>query len=124
MSEPSVHLFGLTARTVGGTFSNPANHEWLGVLVDIANRSPDPLALVSLDSGHADFVTAATRAYILAAREQHQEALALVAQVAETRPDISYLQWASWWLQQGNVAQSLAYDFIAGELMSPLLKMV
>ncbi len=104
--------------------SNPANHEWLAVLVDIANRSPDPLGLVNLDSGHADFVTAATRAYLLAVRDQHQEALALVAKVAEIRPDISYLQWASWWLQHGNVAQSLTYDFIAADLMSPLLKMV
>ncbi len=102
--------------------SNPANYDWLGVLHEIIGRAPDPLQLAPIEGGESDFVTAATRSYILAQQGSMQEALSLLAQVVTTRPDVPYLQWASWWLQQPSAAQWLPYEFIAGDLVTPFLK--
>ena len=106
----------------GALVSNPANYDWLGVLHEIIGRAPDPLQLAPIEGGESDFVTAATRAYILAQQGSMQDALSLLAQVVATRPDVPYLQWASWWLQQPSVVQWLPYDFIAGDLVTPFLK--
>jgi len=108
----------------GALISDPANNEWLGVLHEIIDRAEDPLALVPIDGGDADFATAAIRAYILAQRGAYQDALSLIVQVAETRPDVPYLQWASWWLQQSGLAQSLPLHFVAGVMATGFLKMV
>jgi len=108
----------------GALISDPANNDRLMLLHEIIAKAEDPLALVSLEGGHADFATAATRAYILGQRGAYQDALSLLLQVVETRPDVPYLQWASWWLQQTGLVQSLPLHFVAGVLVTGFLKIV
>ena len=57
---------------------DPLKPEWLEVLNEVIRRSPDVLTLLRLDASRSDFITAATRAYALAALNKVQEALGLV----------------------------------------------
>ncbi len=111
-------------HVTGALISDPVNNDPLALLHEIVSKTEDPLALVPLDGGEADFATAATRAYILGQRGAYQDALSLLLKVVETRPDVPYLQWASWWLQQTGLAQSLPLHFVAGVLATGFLKMV
>lgn len=101
--------------------ADPSNHEWLGVLNDIIARAPNILQLVELGDS-ASFSEAAVRAYVLAGRHQWQEALELICQVAETRPDCGYLIWPMWWLQQG-AGQGLAKDTLIPAVLIPCVKL-
>ncbi|MEZ4364912.1 MAG: tetratricopeptide repeat protein [Kofleriaceae bacterium] len=77
------------------------------VLGPIMNQ-PDPLARVPM-TGEIHFAAAATRAYMLAWMKRWVEALDLITDVAEIRPDVPYLRWAEWWLGQPGVAESIGW---------------
>lgn len=104
--------------------TDPTNREWLTVLHEVMRRAADPLAIVRLDEAKSDFISAATRAYVLAAKGRLAEALPLLAEVAEVRPDVGYLVWAEQWLAQPGAARSLSLDVACGRVLAPLLKMV
>ncbi|MCC7539658.1 MAG: tetratricopeptide repeat protein [Deltaproteobacteria bacterium] len=104
--------------------TDPTHREWLTVLHEVMRRAADPLAIVRLDEAKSDFISAATRAYVLAAKGRLAEALPLLAEVAEVRPDVGYLVWAEQWLAQPGAARSLSLDVACGRVLAPLLKMV
>lgn len=92
--------------------SNPMHPEWMQLLAQIIGAAPDPLALTAID-GDTSFIDAANRAYALAYGGRWEEALDLITDVAEIRPDVPYLAWCEWWLTQPGVAESLTFDQFA-----------
>ncbi|HTM23246.1 MAG TPA: tetratricopeptide repeat protein [Kofleriaceae bacterium] len=101
---------------------NPTSYDWLGVLAQIVQRSPDPLGLVPV-GGDTNFVTAATRGYILAMQGKWEEAIDLVGQVVVVRPDVPYLHWVEWWVAQPGVLQGFAFDQLAPMIVVPAAKL-
>jgi hypothetical protein len=83
--------------------------------------SPDPLAFTP-GTGNVDFVTAATRAYILAWMGRWVEALDLVTDVAEIRPDVPYLKWAEWWMSQPGVLAQIKWEDMRDGILADLAK--
>jgi hypothetical protein len=80
--------------------SNPTQAEWLQILDATLQRAPDPLKLCELEGDGASFVTAATRAWVLARTGKWVDAFSLLTDVIEARPDVPYLVWGEWWLTQ------------------------
>jgi tetratricopeptide (TPR) repeat protein len=101
--------------------TNPMHPEWMQLLQQIVGQSPDPLSLCEL-AGEASFVDAANRSYLLAWVRRWEEALDLITDVAEIRPDIPYLLWAEWWFAQHGVAASLTWDQMARGILVDLVK--
>lgn len=103
--------------------SEPMHPEWLPLIQEIVGRivatERDPLAAVPLANG-ASFVDAANRSWVLAWMRRWEEALDLVTDVAEVRPDIPYLLWAEWWFAQHGVAQSMSFDQLARGILVDL----
>ncbi len=135
MSNPADHDFALAQQAfqqgdlghalhhVGDAIAtDPTRHEYLGLLDAILRRADDPLKLTAPDDeGHTDFGTAAARAYAFAMRGQWAEALSLLTDVMETRPDLPYLAWADGWLRQPGVGQ-LPPDVLMPNLIVPIVK--
>jgi tetratricopeptide (TPR) repeat protein len=113
--EHAIHHIGCALS------ADPGNHGWLGVLNEIITRSPDAMALTEIGN-EASFSDAAVRAYVLAGRHQWEDALGLICQVAETRPDCGYLMWPMWWLQQG-AAQQLSFESLVSNVLVPCIKL-
>ena len=101
--------------------SNPMHPEWMQVLNQIVGAAPDPMKLVELE-GNTSFVDAANRAYVLAWMRRWDEALDLVTDVAEIRPDIPYMLWCEWWLSQPGVLQGMTLDSIMGGIVVDIMK--
>lgn len=91
------------------------------VVGQIVSTRPDPLAVVPCE-GDVSFVDAANRSWVLAWMGRWEEALDLITDVAEIRPDIPYLLWCEWWFAQQGVAQSLTWDQMAGGILVDLVK--
>jgi tetratricopeptide (TPR) repeat protein len=102
---------------------DPGQREWRALLDEIIGRADDPLALAPLaEGGETDLVTAALRAYILAARGDHGAALLLLTQVARARPDVPFLLWGTEWVTALTVAE-LPLD-VAGGIVVHLMRLV
>lgn len=101
--------------------SNPMHPEHMQLLNSIVGAAPDPLALVELQ-GDTSFVDAANRAYVLAWVRRWDEALDLVTDVAEIRPDIPYMLWCEWWLSQPGVLASMSLDSVMRGIVVDILK--
>ena len=101
---------------------NPTSYDWLSVLHQIVQRSPDPLGLVPIGN-ETNFVTAATRAYLLAMQGKWEEAIDIIGQVVVVRPDVPYLHWVEWWLAQPGVPQAFTFDQLASMLVVPAAKL-
>lgn len=100
---------------------DPMNRERMMLLNEIIAAAPDPMALVELD-GETSFVDAANRAYVLAWMRRWPEALDLITDVAEVRPDIPYMQWCEWWMTQPGVIQSIPLQDIVSGIVVDILK--
>ncbi len=101
--------------------SNPLHPEWMQLLNQIMQQSGDPLKLTEIE-GDTSFIDAANRSYALAWARRWEEALDLITDVAEIRPDIPYLLWAEWWLGQPGVAQSLTFEQFARGILVDFAK--
>jgi tetratricopeptide (TPR) repeat protein len=101
--------------------TDPMNVKWRQMLDHVIQRAPDALTLARLDEAKADFITAATRAYILAAKQQYAEALELLAEVFAARPDAPFLQWGQEWVRLPGAVESLPREFMAGGFLSLVL---
>jgi tetratricopeptide (TPR) repeat protein len=101
--------------------SNPVNADWMALLAQIVGAAPDPMKLVEIE-GDTSFIDAANRSYVLAWMRKWEEALDLITDVAEIRPDIPYLLWAEWWLGQPGVAASIPFDAFARGILIDLAK--
>jgi tetratricopeptide (TPR) repeat protein len=101
--------------------SNPMHPEWMQVLNQIVGAAPDPLKLVEIQ-GDTSFVDAANRAYVLAWVRRWDEALDLVTDVAEIRPDIPYMLWCEWWMSQPGVLQGMTLDSLIGGIVVDIMK--
>ena len=102
--------------------TDPTNREWRGLLDQVLAKAPDPMVFVRPDEAKADFITAATRGYVLAFQRRYAEAIATVCEVAAVRPDCAYLSWAREWAQEPGVAQSIPTDVIATRIVPSLLR--
>lgn len=101
--------------------SNPMHPEYMQLLNSIVGAAPDPLKLVEL-KGETSYIDAANRAYVLAWVRRWDEALDLVTDVAEIRPDIPYMLWCEWWLSQPGVLQSMTHDSVMSGIVVDILK--
>jgi tetratricopeptide (TPR) repeat protein len=104
--------------------TNPMNQDWMGVLNQIVGQiaqRPDPLSFVQLE-GDTSFIDAANRAYVLAWLRKWEEALDLITDVAEVRPDIPYLLWAEWWLTQPGALQTMTWEQFKDGILVDLMK--
>lgn len=101
--------------------SNPMQPEWMQLLNSVVGAAPDPMKLVELGK-EASFVEAANRAYVLAWMRRWDEALDLITDVAEIRPDIPYMLWCEWWLSQPGVLQGMTLDSLIGGIVVDILK--
>lgn len=79
--------------------TDPTNAEWRALVDQVIARAPDATVFVRPDEAKADFITAATRAYVYAAKGRFAEALVTVADVVAFRPDCAFLVWAREWMQ-------------------------
>ena len=100
---------------------DPMHRERMMILNEIIAASPDPMALVELE-GEASFVDAANQAYILAWMRRWPEALDLITDVAEVRPDIPYMMWCEWWMTQPGVIQSMPLSQVVSGIVVDILK--
>lgn len=100
---------------------NPMHPEWMQLLNQVIGSAPDPMKLADVGD-NPSFVDAANRAYILAWMRQWEEALDLITDVAEIRPDIPYMLWCEWWLSQPGMIQSLSVDAIMRGIAVDILK--
>ncbi len=104
--------------------SNPMQQEWMGLLNQIVGaiaQRPDPLSFVNLD-GDTSFIDAANRSYVLAWLRRWEEALDLITDVAEVRPNIPYLLWAEWWMQQPGAIQAMTWEQFSSGVLVDLMK--
>src|SRR5687768_12704375 len=101
--------------------TDPLHAEWRGMLDQIIARAPDAMVFVRADQAKSDYITAATRAYVHAKRGEVKEAVALLAQIAQARPDVPFLLWMREWVIQPGAAQQLAPDFVAQQVLPPIL---
>ncbi|UJR79662.1 tetratricopeptide repeat protein [Sandaracinus amylolyticus] len=104
--------------------TDPTNREWRALIDQVLSKAPDPMVFVRPDEAKADFITAATRGYVLAWKQQYAEAIATVAEVAAVRPDCAYLAWAREWAQQPGAVQSIPLDAITGRIVPSILRAV
>jgi tetratricopeptide (TPR) repeat protein len=100
---------------------DPMHRERMQLLNEIIAAAPDPMALVQLE-GDVSFVDAANKSYVLAWMGRWVEALDLVTDVAEIRPDVPYLKWCEWWMSQPGVLASIPLPEIIGGIVVDILK--
>jgi tetratricopeptide (TPR) repeat protein len=77
----------------------PTDHTRLELLDEILDASDDPLSVVPL-TDDAPFFVAAARAHAHARQCRYSEAIDLLLQVVQSRPNLDYLEWAVEWLQR------------------------
>lgn len=104
--------------------TDPANQQWRAVLDEVIAKVPDPMVFVRPDEAKADFITAATRAYVHASRKSWVEAFVTVAEVAAVRPDCAYLAWACEWAQESGALGAIPTDVVTGRIVPSLLGML
>lgn len=102
--------------------SNPMHPEWMQLMNQIIGQAPDPMKLVEIEGNEASFVDAANKSYVLAWMRRWDEALDLITDVAEVRPDIPYMLWCEWWLSQPGVLTSLSLDSLMRGIVVDILK--
>jgi hypothetical protein len=103
---------------------DPTNAEWEGVLMQIIERSSDPLSLLPEPEEQTSFATAAVRSYILAARGRWEEAIDILGQVAVVRPDVPYLRWCERWLGRPTVLQRFTFEELAASILVPVANLI
>jgi tetratricopeptide (TPR) repeat protein len=100
---------------------DPMHRERMSLLNEIIAAAPEPMKLVELD-GNVSFVDAANRAYVLAWQRRWSEAMDLITDVAEIRPDIPYMLWCEWWLAQPGILPSLPLAELISGIVVDILK--
>ncbi len=100
---------------------NPMHPEWMALLNQVIGAAPDPMKLAEVGE-NPSFIDAANKAYILAWMRQWDEALDLITDVAEVRPDIPYMLWCEWWLSQPGILQSLTLESLMSGIAVDILK--
>ena len=100
---------------------DPMHRERMQLLNEIIAAAPDPMALVQLE-GDVSFVDAANKSYVLAWMRRWSEAMDLITDVAEIRPDIPYMLWCEWWMSQPGVLASIPLPEIIGGIVVDILK--
>lgn len=100
---------------------DPMHRERMQLLSEIIAAAPDPMALVELD-GDVSFVDAANRSYVLAWMRRWSEAMDLITDVAEIRPDIPYMLWCEWWMSQPGVLASIPLSELISGIVVDILK--
>ncbi len=100
---------------------DPMHRERMQLLNEIIAAAPDPMALVQLE-GDVSFVDAASKSYVLAWMRRWSEAMDLITDVAEIRPDIPYMLWCEWWMSQPGVVQSIPLSELIGGIVVDILK--
>src|SRR5262245_33635868 len=102
---------------------DPQRADWRALLDRSIESAADPVKMTELDPENSDFIHAAAHAYALASANRYQEALELLAEVADTRPDIPFLVWAREWLDRPGVIEGLPREYVRGALVPRLLEM-
>ncbi len=77
----------------------PTDLERMKFLDEILDAADDPLSVVPL-TDDAPFFIAAARAHAHARQGRYSEAIDLLLQVVQSRPNFDYLEWAVDWLQR------------------------
>ncbi len=86
---------------------DPHSPERLRLLDEILADTPDPDVVAPVESGSEAsnyFGTVAIHAYALARKGDTAEAVGIITQVHDARPDVSYLEWAFDWLARDPAA--------------------
>lgn len=104
--------------------TEPDNKEWRAILDSVLAKTPDPTVFVRPDEAKADFITAATRGYVLAHKGEYPEAIATVCEVAAARPDCAYLAWAREWLARPGVIAQIPSQLIESRIVRSILAAV
>jgi len=78
--------------------ADPMRPDGTDLLDRVIAAAADPLALAPLDG--ASLSRAAVRAYVLAHLGRFSEAIDLLLQLVQARPDLAYLEWAVEWLRR------------------------
>lgn len=102
---------------------DPMQQEWIGLMNQIAGaivQRPDALTFVELND--PSVVEIANRSYVLAWMGQWVEALDLITDAAMMAPEVPYLLWAEWWLQQRGALQSMTWEQFASGILVDLAK--
>ncbi|MBK9033812.1 MAG: hypothetical protein IPL61_21520 [Myxococcales bacterium] len=100
---------------------DPMDRERMQLLNEIIAAAPDPMALVQLE-GDVSFVDAANKSYVLAWMRRWSEAMDLITDVAEIRPDIPYMLWCEWWMSQAGVVESIPLPELISGIAVDILK--
>jgi tetratricopeptide (TPR) repeat protein len=85
-----------TARALA---DEPTDRARLQLLDDILDSAEDPLSVVPL-TDETPFFVAGARAHAHARQGHYAEAIDLLLQVVQSRPNLEYLEWAVEWLQR------------------------
>lgn len=101
--------------------TEPQNGAWRAFIDDVIARTPDPMVFVRPDEAKADFITAATRAYIQAKKGQHRDAFVTIFDVAAARPDCAFLLWAVEWAAVPGAVESIDAETLEKALVPRVL---
>lgn len=101
--------------------TEPNNAAWRAIADQVLAKAPDAMVFVRPDEAKADFITAATRGYVLAHKQQWGDALATVCEVVAVRPDCAYLGWAREWVGRPGVVAQIDVAAIEKRIIPSLL---
>lgn len=102
-------------HTASALAADPESGACLRKLDQIIEAADDPLSLFPLEE-ETPFTVVAGRAYVLARRSEHQEALELLLQILHVRHDVPYLAWALDWVRRREVVEKLEPDGLCAGL--------
>jgi len=88
-------LAGALFHVSSALATEPQNREWRAILDDAIRKAPDPMVFVRKDEAKADYITAATRGYVHAFKNEWVDAFATVADVCAARPEAPFMPWAT-----------------------------
>ena len=86
---------------------NPNRSDWLGLLDQVIAAEPDAEKLAPIKAAPPAYCIVAAHAYILARLGRVAEAIDLILQTINVRPDVLYIDWALDWLSRPEAAGTL-----------------
>ncbi len=105
------------AQAAAAMALDPQNRSHRLLLNEVTSAARDPLKLLELRSEGTFYGLAAARAWTLARKGNANEAVSLLTQVVEFRPNAPFLAWADEWRERSDFARKVEPPVVAALLV-------